>query len=59
MDALAVVLRGFSALDGVPAQRIREPQDFQAEPILNDLAVVERRIEWLAKEAAMSGKKPS
>ena len=50
MDALAVVLRGFPALDGAPAQPIRELGHFEAELILNDLAVVERRIERLAKE---------
>jgi GTP-binding protein YchF len=50
MDALAVVLRGFPALDGAPAQPIRELADFEAELILNDLAVIERRIERLAKE---------
>ena len=50
MDALAVVLRGFPALDGAPSQPIRELQDFEAELILNDLAVIERRIERLAKE---------
>ncbi len=50
MDALAVVLRGFPALDGTPAQPVRELADFEAELILNDLVVVERRIERLAKE---------
>jgi ribosome-binding ATPase len=50
MDALAVVLRGFPALDGAPAQPIRELADFEAELILNDLVVIERRIERLAKE---------
>lgn len=50
MDALALVLRGFPALDGALAQPIRELADFEAELILNDLAVIERRIERLAKE---------
>ncbi len=50
MDALAVVLRGFPALDGAAAQPIRELADFEAELILNDLAMVERRVERLIKE---------
>jgi ribosome-binding ATPase len=50
MDALAVVLRGFPAIDGAPAQPGRELADFEAELLLNDLAVIERRIERLTKE---------
>jgi ribosome-binding ATPase len=50
MDALAVVLRGFPSLDGTAAQPVRELADFDAELILNDLGVVERRLERLAKE---------
>ncbi len=50
VDALAVVLRGFEGLDGHAAQPLRELADFEAELILNDLAVVERRLERIAKE---------
>lgn len=50
MDALVLVLRGFPSLDGTPAQPLRELFDFDAELILNDLAVVERRLDRLARE---------
>lgn len=50
MDALALVLRGFPSLDGTPAQPLRELADFDAELILNDLAVVERRLDRIARE---------
>jgi ribosome-binding ATPase len=50
MDALVLVLRGFPSLDAVAAQPARELADFEADLILNDLVVVERRLERLAKE---------
>jgi GTP-binding protein YchF len=50
MDALVVVLRGFPNLEGTAPQPARELADFEAELVLNDLVVVERRLERLAKE---------
>jgi ribosome-binding ATPase YchF (GTP1/OBG family) len=50
MDALAVVLRGFTNLEGEGPQPARELVDFEAELLLNDQLVVERRLERLAKE---------
>lgn len=50
MDALVVVLRGFPSMDGALAEPVRELADFEAELVLNDLVVVERRLERLAKE---------
>jgi ribosome-binding ATPase len=50
MDALVLVLRGFTSLEAVAAQPARELADFEADLILNDLVVVERRLERLAKE---------
>jgi ribosome-binding ATPase len=50
MDALVVVLRGFPSLEGTAPQPARELADFEAELVLNDLVVVERRLERLAKE---------
>jgi ribosome-binding ATPase len=49
-DALVVVLRGFEGGDGSAPNPVRELADFEAELILNDLGVVERRLERLAKE---------
>jgi GTP-binding protein YchF len=47
-DALAVVLRGFEGAD--KPDPIRELNDFDAELVLNDQMVVERRLERVAKE---------
>ncbi len=49
-DALALVLRGFSGLDGEEANATRELADFESELILNDQIVVERRLEKMRKE---------
>jgi GTP-binding protein YchF len=49
-DALVVVLRGFEGGDGTAPNPARELADFEAELILADLGVVERRLERLAKE---------
>jgi GTP-binding protein YchF len=46
-DALAIVLREF---DGAPDQATRDLRTLEAELILNDLAVVEGRIERIEKE---------
>jgi ribosome-binding ATPase len=52
VDALCLVLRGFAALDGAAAEPLRELRDFDAELLLADLAVVERRLDRLRKEHA-------
>jgi GTP-binding protein YchF len=51
-DALVLVLRGFVGLDGGEPDPVRELDDFESELILNDLVVVERRLERLKKENA-------
>ena len=48
-DALVLVLRGFADVDGTAARPERELTDFEAELVLNDLGIVERRLERLAK----------
>jgi hypothetical protein len=50
VDALVLVLRGFAAADGKPADPVRELGDFEAELLLHDLSIVERRLERLRKE---------
>ncbi|MBN2192939.1 MAG: redox-regulated ATPase YchF [Polyangiaceae bacterium] len=50
-DALVLVLRGFAGFDGLPPDPVRELADFESELILNDLVMVERRLERLKKEA--------
>ncbi len=52
VDALCLVVRGFPALDGTPAEPLRELRDFDAELLLADLAIVERRLDRLRKEHA-------
>jgi ribosome-binding ATPase len=49
-DALAVVLRGFEDGSGGGPSPVRQLVDFESELILNDLGVVERRLERLARE---------
>lgn len=50
VEALAVVLRNFEGSSGSAPDCVRELGDFEAELILNDLVVVERRLERLVKE---------
>src|ERR1700737_4972592 len=52
VDALCLVVRGFPALDGTADDPLRELRDFDAEPLLADLAIVERRLDGLRKEQA-------
>jgi GTP-binding protein YchF len=52
VDALALVLRGFSGVDGAEPDSLRELLDFEAELLLADLQVVERRLERLRRERA-------
>lgn len=49
-DALVVVLRGFEDAEGGGPSPVRQLADFESELILNDLGVVERRLERLARE---------
>jgi len=52
VDALCLVVRGFTALDGTPPEPLRELRDFEAELVLADLGMVERRLDRLRKEHA-------
>jgi len=52
VDALCLVLRGFTGMDGAEPQPLRELRDFDAELVLSDLGVVERRLDRLRKEHA-------
>ncbi len=50
VDSFCLVVRGFPALDGTPADAQRELRDFDAELVLHDLALVEKRLERLSRE---------
>src|SRR2546429_8261888 len=50
VDALCLVARGFARVDGAAAEPLRELRDFDAELVLSDLGVVERRLDRLRKE---------
>jgi len=50
VDAFCLVVRGFDAIDGAPADPERELLDFDAELVLHDLAIVEKRLDRLRKE---------
>jgi GTP-binding protein YchF len=50
VDAFCLVVRGFPAVDGTPADPERELRDFDAELVLHDLAIVEKRLDRLRKE---------
>ncbi|HET6923262.1 MAG TPA: GTPase, partial [Anaeromyxobacteraceae bacterium] len=45
VDAFCLVVRGFAAADGAPADPERELRDFDAELVLHDLAIVEKRLD--------------
>src|SRR3990172_5881472 len=49
-DAFCLVLRGFPGLHGPPPDPARELRDFDAELVLHDLGVVEKRLDRLPKE---------
>jgi hypothetical protein len=49
MDALVQVARGFGGGDGAP-EPTREVREFEAELILSDMQVVEKRVERLQKD---------
>ncbi|GBD25974.1 Ribosome-binding ATPase YchF [bacterium HR30] len=51
MDALVQVVRGFpDPLSGEPPQPLRDLETFKSELLLNDLVLVERRLDRLKKE---------
>lgn len=50
VDAFCLVVRGFPAPDGTPADPARELSDFDAELVLHDLGIVEKRLERMRKE---------
>jgi len=50
VDAFCLVVRGFPAVDGTPVDPERELRDFDAELVLHDLALVEKRLDRLRKE---------
>jgi GTP-binding protein YchF len=50
VDAFCLVVRGFPGLDGTPADPERELRDFDAELVLHDLALVEKRLDRLRKD---------
>ncbi len=50
VDAFCLVVRGFAAEGGAPANPERELRDFDAELVLHDLAIVEKRLERILKE---------
>jgi hypothetical protein len=55
VDSFCLVVRGFPALDGTPADPERELRDFDAELVLHDLAIVEKRLERLRREHGKGG----
>jgi hypothetical protein len=50
VDAFCLVVRAFPGLDGTPADPARELRDFDAELVLHDLGIVEKRLDRLRKE---------
>lgn len=54
-DAFCLVLRAFPGADGSLAEPLRELRDFDAELVLADLALVEKRLDRLRKEHGKGG----
>ncbi len=50
VDAFCLVVRGFAAADGTAAGPERELRDFDAELVLHDLAIVEKRLDRIRRE---------
>jgi len=50
VDSFCLVVRGFPGFDGAPGDPERELRDFDAELVLHDLAVVEKRLERMKRE---------
>jgi hypothetical protein len=55
VDAFCLVVRGFPAADGAAADPERELRDFDAELVLHDLGIVEKRLDRLRKEQKKGG----
>ncbi|TMB35358.1 MAG: redox-regulated ATPase YchF [Deltaproteobacteria bacterium] len=55
VDAFCLVVRGFVAADGTPPDAARDLRDFDAELVLSDLDVVEKRLDRLRKEHGKTG----
>jgi GTP-binding protein YchF len=55
VDSFCLVVRGFPAADGAPPDPERELRDFDAELVLHDLALVEKRLDRLRKEHGKGG----
>ena len=55
VDAFCLVVRAFAAGDGTPPDPERELRDFDAELVLHDLDIVEKRLERLKREHAQGG----
>ena len=54
-DAFCLVLRAFPGGDGSPANPLQQLRDFDAELVLADLALVEKRLDRLRKEHGKGG----
>jgi len=50
VEAFCLVVRGFPAAEGTPADPERELRDFDAEILLHDQEIVEKRMDRLRKE---------
>jgi ribosome-binding ATPase YchF (GTP1/OBG family) len=57
VDALAQVVRGFRAADGMAADPLGELTDLATEMRVSDLAVLDRRLSRLQKESPQPGEK--
>ena len=55
VDAFCLVVRGFVAPDGTPPDAARDLRDFDAELVLSDLDVIEKRLDRLRKEHGKTG----
>ena len=50
VDAFCLVVRGFAGADGAPGDPERELRDFDAELVLHDLGIVEKRLDRIRRE---------
>ena len=55
VDAFCLVVRGFVAPDGTPPDAARDLRDFDAELVLSDLEMIEKRLDRLRKEHGKTG----
>jgi ribosome-binding ATPase len=49
-DAFCLVVRGFTGADGAAPEALRDLRDFDADLVLHDLEIVEKRLDRLRKE---------